>query len=306
MAGAIPVPAHPRRVATTAAGASRAPLGAGIGLRHQHLAEVAAKAPAVDWLEIHAENYLSAGGPHIQALERIRRDAPISCHCVGMSLGSARAPGAVGHLRRLRALFEWCEPVLVSDHLSWSVAGSSYLNDLLPLPYTVEALNVVCDNVDRAQEVLGRRLLIENPSTYLSFANSTIPEPAFLAEAARRTGCGILLDLNNVFVSCNNLGGDPVAYLNSVPKHLVHEIHVAGHASASIDGNSILIDDHGSPVSAEVWALLRAAIERLGPVPVLVEWDTQVPDLSVLVAEAQRAQDILATHRPSLRIRQHA
>ena len=276
-------------------GLSEAPLGSGIGLRSPHVVEVLATRPAVAWLEVHAENYMS-GGPAIRALEAIRRDYPVAIHGVGLSLGSADGLAA-GHLERLATLVDRIEPVLVSDHLSWSTTGGTYLNHLLPLPYTVEALDVVCANAGRVQDRLGRRLLVENPSSYLRFEHSPIGEPEFLNELARRTGCGLLCDVNNVYVSGRNLGDDPAAYLDRLEPAAVEEIHLAGHAVNDADGRPIFIDDHGSRVAAEVWRLYAHALARLGPVPTLVEWDTDLPPLMVLLEEAATASAMLrATH----------
>lgn len=264
----------------------------GIGLRAPHVAEILATRPPVGWLEVHTENYLG-GGPAPRALDRVRREHPISLHGVGLSLGSAEGLDR-GHLARVVALARRIEPVLVSEHLSWSIAGGAYLNHLLPLPYTGETLAVVAAHVTETQEALGRPLLVENPSSYLRFRNSPIPEPDFLAELARRTGCLLLCDLNNVFVSCRNFDRDPVAYLEALPARAIGEIHLAGHAENDADGRVILIDDHGSRVSDEVWALYERALERFGPRPTLVEWDTDVPALAVLLDEARRAERILA------------
>jgi uncharacterized protein len=272
---------------------------AGIGLRSVHVAEVIASPPGVPWFEIHAENYMS-GGPALRALERIRRSVPISVHAVGLSLGSAEGLDPQ-HLHRLRALIDRLEPVLVSEHLSWSTLGGRYFNHLLPLPYTSEALAVVGDNVERAQQGLGRTLLIENASSYLRFSESPIPEPEFLAELTRRTGCGLLCDVNNIYVTSANLGLDPLAYLEALPGDRIAEFHLAGHRVNDADGVRILIDDHGSRVTAEVWALYADAVERYGPRPTLIEWDTDVPALSVLMGEAQHAaslMDALAAGEP--------
>ena len=272
-----------------AAGATRTrvPARAGIGLRSPHLAEVLATHPAVPWLEVHPENYLG-GGPAVRALRAIRRDYPISFHAVGLSVGSA---GGVDrrHLDRLRHLVERIEPVLFSEHLAWSQAGGAYLNHLLPLPYTDESLATVCRNVDEVQTVLGRRVLIENPSGYLRFAASTIPEAEFLGELVRRTGCGLLCDVNNIYVSARNVALDPVAYLAALPPGAVGEIHLAGHSVNDADGQPLLIDDHGSPVAPAVWNLYEQALRRFGTVPTLVEWDTAIPPLEILVGEARRA-----------------
>lgn len=268
------------------------PSQAGIGLRHRHVADFLTSRPCVAWIEVHSETYLAAGGPRLHALEAIRRDYPLSCHGVGLSLGSAEGVDSE-HLARLAALYDRLEPDLVSDHMAWSVTGGTYLNDLLPLPYTEEALDLVRRNVERTQETLGRRILVENPSRYLDFEQSTIPEWEFLAELAARTGCGLLLDVNNVYVSAGNLGFDATAYLAHVPAQAVGEIHVAGHAVHETGTGTLLIDDHGDVVADAVWALLASTLERIGPRPVLVEWDTRVPELAVLMAEAARADHLL-------------
>jgi uncharacterized protein (UPF0276 family) len=261
--------------------------GSGIGLRSAHAAEILATRPAVGWLEVHAENYMG-GGPVVRTLERLRRDYPISVHGVGLSLGTAAGLDRT-HLERLAALVRRLEPALVSEHLSWSVTGGAYLNHLLPLPGTEEALDVVAGHVARVQDRLGRRLLVENPASYLRFAHSPIPEPAFLDALARRTGCGLLCDVNNVYVSARNLGGDPVAYLDALDPATVVEIHLAGHAVNDADGREVLIDDHGSRVAPAVWDLHEHALARFGPRPTLVEWDTDLPPLAVLLGEAARA-----------------
>ncbi len=278
------------------------PAAAGIGLRHPHVPAFLAGGPPVGWVEVHSENYLvpvgaRGGGPRLKQLEAIRRDYALSCHGVGLSLGSAEGLDEA-HLARLAALFERVQPGLVSEHLSWSVTDGVYLNDLLPLPYTDEALGVVCRNVDRAQEVFGRQILVENPSSYIGFAGSTLAEWDFLAEVTRRTGCGILLDVNNIHVSAHNHGFDPEPYLDAIPAETVGEIHVAGHFVAAMDDETLLIDDHGAPVDQAVWRLLEAALGRLGRRPILVEWDTNIPELSVLMAEADKAQRILDTLCP--------
>ena len=263
----------------------------GIGLRAPHMAEVLETRPAVGWLEVHAENYMG-GGPGLAALTRLRADYPLSMHGVGLSLGSADALDE-RHLRRLKTLVHRLEPALVSEHLSWSMAGGVYLNHLLPLPYTEETLAYVVRHVTHAQEILQRRLLIENPSSYLRFRHSPIPEPEFLGELVRRTDCGLLCDVNNIYVSCTNLGGDPVAYLEALPAHPVVEIHLAGHAENEADGQRVLIDDHGAPVAEAVWALYVHALRRFGPVATLIEWDTHIPALGVLLREARTAAQFL-------------
>lgn len=262
-------------------------LGVGIGLRAPHVAEVLATRPALGWLEVHAENYMG-GGPALVALEQLRSDYPLSIHGVGLSLGSAEALNT-RHLARLRRLVQRLEPALVSEHLAWSIAEGLYLNHLLPLPYTEETLDIVAQHITQTQDVLQRRILLENPSNYLRFAHSVIPEPEFLSALVQRTGCGLLCDVNNIYVSSCNLGGDPVAYLDTLPAAAVGEIHLAGHAVNEADGQTIVIDDHGAPVVEAVWALYAEALVRYGPVSTLIEWDTNIPDLAVLRQEAHTA-----------------
>jgi uncharacterized protein len=271
--------------------ASGLPARAGIGLRAPHLAEVLATRPALPWLEVHPENYLG-GGPAARALLAIRRDYPIALHAVGLSVGSADGVDR-RHLERIRALAGRVEPAAISEHLAWSQTGGTYLNHLLPLPYTEASLGTVCRTVDEIQTRLGRRILIENPSGYLRFAASTIPEPEFLAELTRRTGCGLLCDVNNIYVTAQNLGVDQNAYLDALPPNAVEEIHLAGHAVNDVDGHPLLIDDHGSPVSPAVWSLYERALRRFGPIPTLIEWDTDIPALEILIAEARRADACL-------------
>jgi hypothetical protein len=274
------MPVTDRSTATT-------PMPAGIGLRARHLDEVALRETGVGFLEIHAENYLS-GGPALRKVEGLARDHVMSVHGVGLSLGSAEGLDAT-HLGRIAALVERLQPRFVSEHLAWSVVGGTYLNDLLPLPYTEESLAVVVRNVDRLQSALKRPVMIENPSSYVAFVQSTIAEPMFLAEIAARTGCGLLCDVNNIFVSGTNIGFDPSAWLAAMPAAAIGEIHLAGHARNDADGETILIDDHGSRVSGAVWSLYREAIARFGPRATLIEWDTDVPALDVLLDEAARA-----------------
>lgn len=264
---------------------------AGIGLRSPHLAEIVRDRPATGFLEIHAENYL-AHSPARGTVERLRKDYEFSVHAVGLSLGSVDGLDDA-HLDRVTALIRRLEPVLVSDHLAWSVAGGRYFNDLLPLPYTEEALDVVERNVHRLQERLGRQVLIENPSCYLAFAHSTLSEPEFLAELTRRTGCGLLLDANNIVVTAHNLRLDPAAWLRELPPAAIGQYHLAGHAVNDADGESILIDDHGSRVGEGVWALFDEFVRRYGPRPTLVEWDTDLPVLDVLLEQACRAKEAL-------------
>lgn len=268
------------------------PARAGIGLRFQHHQALLCSPPDVAWLEVHTENYMG-GGTSVRYLEAIRANYPISLHGVGLSLGSAQGLDAA-HLEHIRRVVERMEPALVSEHLSWSTVSGRYLADLLPLPMTEEALDVVCGNIDHVQTCLRRQILIENPSSYLRFRHSTIPEWEFLAAAAERTGCGILCDVNNIYVSACNHGWQTSTYLAALPPASVGEIHLAGHTVRRLDGGRLLrIDDHGSPVIREVWALYVEALTRFGPVPTLIEWDTNVPALGVLLDEAARAGRLL-------------
>ena len=260
----------------------------GVGLRAPHMAEVLASRPAIGWLEVHAENYM-ANGPALDALLELRRDYPLSLHGVGLSLGSAEGLDRA-HLRSLKELVERSEPWLVSEHLAWSRIGGAYLNDLLPLPLDEETLAVVVRNVELAQETLARRILVENPSGYLRFRHSTIPEPEFLATLARRTGCGLLCDVNNFYVSAANCAEDAAEYLAGLPADSVGEIHLAGHSRGRYGERELLIDDHGARVSEKVWALYKNALERFGMAPTLIEWDKNLPPFELLLAEARRAE----------------
>jgi len=268
------------------------PAAAGIGLRFPHHGQVLQQRPPVAWFEVHAENYLG-GGAARRVLERVRADYPLSLHGVGLSLGSAGELDAQ-HLARIAELVRSTEPGLVSEHLSWSVVGGEYLADLLPLPMTEEALDVVCRHVEQTQAVLRRRILIENPSSYLQFSHSTIPEWEFITAIAQRSGCGILCDVNNIFVSASNHGWDAHTYLDALPTGAVAEIHLAGHALRELpDGSMLRIDDHGSPVAAEVWSLYARALRRFGPMPTLIEWDNDIPAFDRLLAEAAQAGALL-------------
>jgi len=264
------------------------PVRAGIGLRAPHYREILDTRPAIGWLEVHSENYFGAGGQPHWFLERLRATYPLSLHGVGLGLGSIDEL-RVEHLRSLARLIERYEPGLVSEHLCWCSAGGTHLNDLLPLPYTQEALEHVCTRIEATQDFLGRQILIENVSSYLQFHHSVMPEWEFLAAVARRTGCGILLDVNNVYVSATNHGFDAANYLDAIPSESVHEIHLAGFDASG----PCLIDTHGSPVSDAVWALYQRTIERFGPRPTLIEWDADIPALPVLLGEAARAAPIL-------------
>ena len=261
--------------------------GVGIGLRASHYGEFLDSHPQTDWLEVHSENYFGDGGYDLHVLEHVRSHYPVSLHGVALSLGSADGVRAA-HLAKLKRLVDRIEPALVSEHLCWGALGPRHFNDLLPLPYTREALARIVSHVTQVQETLQRRILIENVSSYLQFRASGMSEFAFLAELAKRSGCGILLDVNNVFVNSVNHGFDPGQALLEIPKEAVGEIHLAGHSAAG----ELLIDDHGSRVVPQVWNLYETACRRFGPVPTLIEWDTSIPPLDILLDEAAMAARI--------------
>jgi len=263
--------------------------GVGIGLRTPHCREILERRPALGFLEVHSENYFGDGGPALAWLERLRAHYPVSLHGVGLSLGSAD-PLDDRHLARLAALAARVEPMLVSEHLSWSSIGGHHANDLLPLPFTQEALDHVVARIGAAQDRLGRRILIENVSTYARLPGSTIPEAEFVAEAVRRSGCGLLLDVNNVFVNATNHGFDPHAYLAALDGASIGEMHLAGFERAP----GLLVDTHAAPVADEVWSLYEAAVRRFGSRPTIVEWDADIPPLDTLLAEAARARKVSA------------
>lgn len=267
---------------------------AGAGLKPDHYRAILENHPDVGWFEVHAENYMGAGGPPHHFLERVRADYPLSVHGVGLSIGSVDGM-TPGHLQRLRKVVDRYQPFLVSEHLAWSTHAGAFFNDLLPLPYTYATLDLVARHVDEAQEMLGRELVIENPSTYLRFEAEEMSETDFLRELSRRSGCGLLLDINNVFVSAANHGFDPHAYLDSFPVDRVREIHLAGHEtqSADIDGHTLLIDTHDRVVADAVWDLHRRVIARLGGRPTLIEWDAAIPPWPLLAAEVARADAAL-------------
>lgn len=266
---------------------------AGTSFKPQHLQAILAESGRRGFFEVHAENYMGAGGPPHRALEAIRSDHPVSLHGVCMSIGAPK-PIDKAHLQRFRALVQRYEPALVSEHLAWSTHESVYFNDLLPLPYTAATLAAVSDHIDEVQEAIGRRLLLENPSTYLLFRESTMSETDFIRAVARRTGCGLLLDVNNVFVSATNHGFSALDYLSDFPLEAVGEIHLAGHAEQSDDeGDALLIDSHDRPVAAAVWALFETVVGRAGPIPTLIEWDSEIPEWPRLAAEAAAAEAIL-------------
>ena len=264
------------------------PASAGIGLRAPHVAHVLATRPPVPWFEVHSENYFVDGGPALASLERVRADYPVALHGVGMSLGSAD-PLDRAHLTKLRRLAQRIAPAAVSEHLCWSGVDGRHFNDLLPLPYTEEALDHVCARVDEVQECLGRVLVVENVSSYYAFPESTVPEHEFVAAVAARTGCRLLVDVNNIYVNAHNHGVDAHAYLAALPPAAVAEIHLAGFDARG----PLLIDTHGAPVAPPVWDLYRAAVARFGTVPTLIEWDTDIPAFAVLQREAALAQAVL-------------
>jgi uncharacterized protein (UPF0276 family) len=269
---------------------------AGTSLKHEHLTAILAEGKRAGFFEVHAENYMGAGGPPHHALTRIRRDYPISLHGVCMSIGGSQ-PLDQAHLGRFKTLVDRYEPALVSEHLAWSTHGTTYFNDLLPLPYTSRTLARVADHIEKVQEAIGRPILLENPSTYVVLPESTMSETNFIRELVRRTGCGLLLDVNNVFVSATNHGYSALAYLADFPMDHVGEIHLAGHAEQADDeGDLLLIDSHDHPVDDAAWKLFDIVIGRSGPIPTLVEWDSNVPEWPVLKAEAAAAQATLDRH----------
>ena len=266
---------------------------AGTSFKHEHLPAIMADGKPKGFFEVHAENYMGAGGPPHRALEAIRQDNPVSLHGVCMSIGGPQ-PLDREHLGRFRSLVERYQPALVSEHLAWSTHENTFFNDLLPLPYTNETLSRVCEHIDEVQQAIGRPILLENPSTYVTFRESTMSETDFIRTIARRTGCGLLLDVNNVFVSATNHGFSALDYLSDFPLAKVGEIHLAGHAEQADDeGERLLIDSHDGPVADAVWKLYEIVIQKCGPVPTLIEWDSNIPDWPVLKAEATAAQQIL-------------
>ncbi|MGE1089962.1 DUF692 domain-containing protein [Pseudomonas zeae] len=269
------------------------PPRAGLGLKTGHFREVLGSSPDIGFFEVHAENYMVAGGPFHHFLGLIREQYPLSLHGVGLSIG-AEGPLDEQHLKRLAELIRRYQPQSFSEHLAWSSHGPVFLNDLLPLAYDKPTLNRVCEHIDQVQNTLQRPMLLENPATYLAFERSTIDEADFIAEVIRRSGCGLLLDVNNVYVSCVNHQRDPLAYLDALPLHRVGEIHLAGFAEDSDSlGDRLLIDDHGAPIDQAVWNLYRQVLQRTGPVATLIERDNQVPAFAVLLVEAQQADALL-------------
>ena len=297
--GACSAPEHSRGRA-----ASSLPARAGVGFKSVHLADIEASARDVGFFEIHAENYMGAGGiPHAQ-LMCLRRDSPLSLHGVGLSIGGESALD-LHHLDKLAALLDRYAPQSFSEHLAWACHGDVFLNDLLPVPYTLTTLQRVCDHIDQVQAHLKRRMLLENPATYIEFAATTMAEAEFIGEIVRRTGCGLLLDVNNVYVSCTNHNRDPHAYIRALPHMAVGEIHLAGFAREQDGaGDPLLIDTHGAPVAQEVWQLYAYALEHCGPVATLIERDNDIPPFDILFAEARQADDLLAAHEPTTQARE--
>ena len=271
------------------------PARPGVGYKPQHFDQILTDPGPVEWLEIHAENYMGAGGRPLAQLRHLAERFAISVHGVGLSIGG-EGPLDLAHLARLKTLCDWLNPASFSEHLAWSTHEGSYLNDLLPLPYTPATVTRVCDHIDQVQTVLGRRMLLENPSTYIAFSETTMAETEFLAEITRRTGCGLLLDVNNVYVSAVNQAYDPIDYIRAFPLQHVGEIHLGGHEEDADDhGARLLIDSHGAAVVDPVWTLYAQTIALSGPKPTLIEWDNDVPDWPVLRAEAAMVAQILAT-----------
>jgi len=280
----------------------RIPPRGGVGLKAEHYRTIIETLPAIGFFEVHAENYMGAGGPPHRYLSAIRERYKLSLHGVGLSIGADR-PLDEDHLQRLKPLIERYKPGLFSEHLAWSSHDTGFLNDLLPLPYTAETLARVVEHIDQVQNALGRQMLLENPSTYLAFAESTYSETDFIAELVRRTGCGLLLDVNNVYVASTNQQWDPVAYIDAYPLAHVQEIHLAGYTREADDkGRPLLIDTHNRPVDEIVWDLYAHADGLIGPVPTLIEWDADMPAWPTLKQEADRAEAImLATQSEAVR-----
>ena len=292
----MPSKPSPARVSLSHA-AQVLPSAAGIGLKAKHYQAFLDDAAAPAFIEVHAENFMGAGGAPHAWLARLRQKSPLSLHGVGLSLGG-ESPLDQAHIDRLSSLIGRYQPESFSEHLAWSSHGGSYFNDLLPIPYDGKTLQRVCEHIDQVQSSLRLRMLLENPATYVEFEASTWAETDFIAEVIRRTGCGLLLDVNNAYVSCVNHGRDPGAYLAALPLQAVGEIHLSGHGIDSDDnGDALLIDSHGSPVAEAVWALYSKALDQIGPMATLIEWDNEVPEYAVLRAEARRADLVLASAR---------
>ena len=269
----------------------------GIGLRHTHYQEIIDTDLNIGFLEVHPENYFG-GGAHRHFLTKAREKYQISLHAVGLSLGSIE-PVSLKHLAQIKELIDIYEPFRVSDHASWSASGNAHLNDLLPLPYTEESLKVLCRNIHQTQEFFGRQILVENPSTYVAFASNTMTEAEFLNKTAEITGCGILLDVNNIYVQAHNHRINPIEYIAQINRQHVSEIHLAGHVEQMTERGSLLVDTHSQPVRDEVWALYHDAIQHLGPVHTIIEWDQDIPSLQRLVDEADNARAVIRNQPPN-------
>ena len=268
----------------------------GIGLKHKHFQEILASRPPVGWFEVHSENFFNLFSPAAKYLEKIREIYPISMHGVGLSLGSADGLDK-NHLAKLKTAIDHFKPFLVSEHISWGAAGNIHTNDLLPLPCTKESLNVISDNIKQTQDFLGRQILVENPSSYLQFENDEMPEWEFVSRVAEDSGCGLILDINNIYVSATNHNFSAQKYIEFIPAEFVKEIHLAGYSESTIEGEKILIDTHGNKVFEPVWDLYEHAIDKLIAAPTLIEWDTDIPALNVLLAEAKKAEQIISKNK---------
>jgi uncharacterized protein (UPF0276 family) len=274
----------------------------GIGLRSPHYYQILEEKPKIDWLEVHTENFMLKGGPLLDLLFSIRQDYPLSFHGVGLSLGSAEGCNK-GHLKRIKTLLTHFDPVLISDHLSWCTSGNVYLPDLLPIPYHEESLRIIANHIDQAQNFLKRTLLIENPSSYLEYQTSTYPEAEFLAELIKRTGAKILLDVNNIYVSCFNNNWNPHEYIRAIPYEAVQEIHLSGHSILAQDEHNFLrIDTHDNYVCQDVWELYSYALKYTGIVPTLLEWDAEIPSLEILLNEARKSANYVNNEKNSGRL----
>jgi hypothetical protein len=279
-------------VPDAAADAHPIPASAGIGLRACHHEEILSTWPAICWFEAHSENYFADAGPPRHALLEIAARYPLSLHGVGLSIGSSDSLSC-GHLEELAALIGATRPALVSEHLCWSSVDGTFLNDLLPMPYTAEALRHMSRRIAQVQDFLGREILIENISSYISYSGPEMTEWEFLAQLVRESGCALLLDVNNIYVSAMNFGFDPEVYLKSIPARAVREIHLAGHSICRVGGQEMLIDTHNAPVCEDVWRLYASALRYFGAVPTLIEWDADIPSLAVLRAEADKANRVI-------------
>lgn len=268
------------------------PALAGVGLRYLHYQYVINNKPEIGWFEVHSENFFADGGIAVYILEKVRENYPLSFHGVGLSLGSAENPDKT-HLKKLKKLIDRFNPGLVSEHISWSNIDGMVLNDLFPVPYTKEAAENIIENIIETQDFLGRQILVENPSSYLEFSHSTMPEYEFVCDVVEKSRCGLLLDVNNIYVSSQNHGADAYEYLENIPEGIVQEIHLAGHAKKIIGGREILVDAHNSRVIEPVWDLYKAAIRKFGKIPTLIEWDKDIPDFATLTEESKIADGIL-------------